>query len=95
MFKNKRFITCGVNNEIPLILQLSMWSLIDELKIPKDYLQIFELNESEGHQKITHSQEQPTYKKEYLLKTDAPFIYAKIYVIDDGEHSTMLLSSEY
>ena len=95
MFDNKRFITRGINNEIPIILQLNMWALIDELKIEKDYLQIFELDEYNGFQRIIHSQEQPPYKKEYLCNKGTPFINTKIYVIDDGEYSTMLLSNEY
>ena len=79
-----------------LLLQLFMWQCIDEMKVPKDYLQVFEFTLENGKQKIIHSQEQPEYKREYLLKlTDTPFYIGKIFVIDDGEHSTMLLASEY
>ena len=45
--------------------------------------------------KIVHSQEQPEYKKEYLFETGTPFLCAKIFVIDDVTHSTMLFNYEY
>ncbi len=96
MFKNQKFITRGVNSELGLLLQLFMWQCIDEMPPPKDYLQVFELTLEEGKQKIIHSQEQPEYKREYLLKlADAPVFIGKIFVIDDGDHSTMMLASEY
>ena len=78
-----------------LLIQLFMWHCIDELDEPKDYLQIFNCSMYDGLQKITHIQEQPEYKREYLLKTDVPIFIGKIFVIDDETHSTMLLASEY
>ena len=45
-------------------------------------------------QSITHSSEEPEYHMEYLIPSENP-ITEKLYVIDDGDHSTMLLSSEY
>ena len=45
-------------------------------------------------QKIIHEQEQPQFKREYHIPTNHP-ITAKVYIIDDGEHSTMLLAEEY
>jgi len=74
MFKNKRFITKGVESNVALLLQLFMWQLIDELPIEKDYLQVFEFTLEDRKQKIIHSQEQPEFKKEYLLTiADTPF----------------------
>ena len=96
MFKNKRFITQGVNSQVSLLLQLFMWQCIEDMPPPKDYLQVFELTLEDGKQKIIHSQEEPEYKQEYLLNlTDAPIFIGKVFVIDDGDHSTMLLASEY
>ena len=63
--------------------------------VRKDYLQVFELSEENGMQKIVHSQEEPEYKREYLIKTDVPFLNAKIFVIDDETHCTMLFNYEY
>lgn len=93
-FKNKRFKTRGVNSGVDLLLQMFMWHCIDELDNP-DYLQIFNCSMYDGMQKITHIQEQPEYKREYLLKTDVPIFVGKIFVIDDKTHSTMLLAGEY
>lgn len=93
MFKNAKYLTRGVQSEIPIELQLFMWSCIKSVLEP-DYLQIFRLEPMKTMQKIIHEQEKPEYRKEYLLKSDDP-ITAKVYVIDDGEHSTMLLASEY
>ena len=99
MFKNKRFITKGVESDVALLLQLFMWQCIDEMKVPKDYLQVFQLTLEDNKQKIIHTQEffdKPEYKREYLLKlADTPIFIGKIFVIDDGEHSTMMLASEY
>ncbi len=99
MFKNKRFITQGVNSQVSLLLQLFMWKCIDEMPPQKDFLQVFKLTLEDGKQKIIHIQEffdKPEYKREYLLKlADAPVFIGKIFVIDDGEHSTMMLASEY
>ena len=49
----------------------------------------------DGGLKIIHIQEEPEYKREYQLQTDTPIFIGKIYAIDDGDHSTMLLAEEY
>ncbi len=94
-FKNKRFLTKGVDFKVSPLLQILLWQLIDDMPPPKDYLQIFKLTKENGQQKITHIQEEPEYIREYLLKTGTPIFIGKIYVIDDETHSTMLLSEEY
>ena len=94
-FKNKRYITSGVDSKADLLLQLFMWSCIDRLDVPKDYLQVFKLTLEDGKQKITHIQEQPEYKREHLIVSDAPVFIGTIFVIDDEDHSTMLLAEEY
>lgn len=95
MFQNARYLTRGVDAEIPLHLQLFMWGCIDRLPEERDYLQVFELEPlGEKMQRITHTSEQPQHHKTYLIPTDEP-ITAKVYVIDDRDHSTMLLASEY
>jgi hypothetical protein len=96
--KNKeRFLTRGINNEIPLSMQIFLWERVDALSEPKDYLQIFELSEKNGMQKLIHKQEEPEYRAEYLISDETPdkAIEAKIYVVDDGEYCTMLLAEEY
>ena len=94
MFKNQRYLTRGVQAEIPLELQLFMWSYIDGLPEECDYFQVFRLENIDGIQKITHFSEQPEYHREYLIPTDKP-ITAKVYIIDSDKYSTMLLAEEY
>lgn len=43
MFNNKRYLSRGVDDTIPIELQLFMWGCIDQLPEPRDYLQIFDL----------------------------------------------------
>ncbi len=87
--------------QIPLTLQIALWSKIDELKktdIQMDYLQVFKLEKITNPislLKITHSQEQPTYKKEYVVENIELKESLTIFIIDDVEHVTMLLASEY
>ena len=95
MFSNQRYITRGVIAEIPLELQIFMWECIDRLPENHDYFQVFKLENINDIQRITHFSEQPEYSMEYLLLTIAKPITAKVYVIDDGDHSTMLLAEEY
>lgn len=94
MFQNKRFLTRGVQAEIPIELQLFLWNCIDNLPEERDYFQVFALKEIDGKQHIHHFSEQPEYSKEYQISTEKP-ITAKVYVIDDIDHSTMLLAEEY
>ena len=94
MFQNKRFLTRGVQAEIPVELQLFLWHCIDNLPEERDYFQVFALKEIDGKQHIHHFSEQPEYIKEYQISTEKP-ITAKVYVIDDIDHSTMLLAEEY
>lgn len=100
MFTNKRYITCGVAHEIPAEIQLGLWIMIDNLRtnnnIELDYLQVFRLSNQDGKQKIIHSQELPEYRNEILVAFIwHPVENAKIFVIDDGRHSTMMLAEEY
>lgn len=94
-FNVQRYLTQGVQAEILFELQLFMWTLIAKLFETKDYLQVFRLSVSEkGNQHIVHKQEVPAYSREYDVRIDNP-INAKVYVIDDSDHSTMLLAEEY
>lgn len=72
-----------------------MWQCIDELNIPKDYLQVFNCTMYDGKQKITHIHEEPEYQKGYLFNTDAPIFIGKIFVIDNDDYTTMMLANEY
>lgn len=94
MFQNQCYLTHGIEASIPIRMQALLWNLIDLLPPERDYLQVFWLKPFGEMQKIIHTSEQPEYKKVCILPTDQP-IDAKIYVIDDDNHTTMLLASEY
>ena len=100
VFSNKRYITCGISSAIPHEIQLALWRMIDNLRastdVEVDYLQIFRLSIQNGKQKIIHRQEEPVYCNEILVAFIwNPVENAKIFVIDDGAHSTMMLAEEY
>ena len=94
MFDNPRYLTRGVDAEIPLQLQLFLWDCIDRMAEPKDYFQCFELEDLGGMQHIVHFSEQPEYRMNYFIPT-LKAVTAKVYVIDSEEYSTMLLAEEY
>ena len=94
MFNSNRYLTCGVDSTIPLDLQLFLWECVDGLPEPRDHLQIFDLEQVGSMQSITHRSEEPEYKKTYLIPSENP-LTEKLYIIDDGDHSTMLLANEY
>ena len=94
MFPINRYATAQICEKVSPRLQAFMWMCIDFLNVDADYLQVFELSEEQGMQKIVHKQEMPEYSKEYLIPCAKP-LSAKIFVIDDGEYATMLFADEY
>lgn len=98
MFDSKnRYITKGIESSVSLYLIMILWELIDREKqnTKLDYLQILRLSKENGKQRIVHEQEQPKpFKKTYVYRMPETFT-GKIYVIDDGDHETMLLAEEY
>ena len=100
--KETRYITRGVNTEIPLEIQILILNCIDELvesNTKTDYLQVFKLKvENSELFSITHTQEQPEFKKvsNIKMKKEYSILNGKtVFVIDDKTHSTCLLSGEY
>lgn len=96
-----RYITRGISELVPLEIQLLMWAEIDKLirtTNTLDYLQVFEFKVKDYYMELEHRQEVPEYKQTHKLKLMETYHVldkVKIYVIDDIDHSTMLLSSEY
>ena len=90
-----RYLSRGVNDTIPLELQIFMWGAIDQMPEPKDYLQVFRLSVENGLQVIHHATEQPEFDMTYILAAADTAVTEKVYVIDDGEHCTMILAEEY
>lgn len=90
-----RYLTRGVDETIPLDIQIFMWEAVDRMPEPKDYLQVFRLTEQNGLQGIYHYSEQPVFYMTYILTTVEEPVTAKIYIIDDSENCTMLMAEEY
>lgn len=101
-FKGNRYMTCGIDGEINPILQIIMWSMIDEdieKGLKMDYLQVFKLKpvtkSGKTCQEITHLQEQPKRQKKAVVDIGVTPISEEIFVIDSVEYVTMMLASEY
>ena len=99
MFENQRYITRGVTAEIDPVVQLAVFTMIDAMLVKqKDYLQVFDLKpdikDGVTVQRITHTQEQPPYRQELVTRCQNP-VHQKMFCIDDGDHSTLLLAEEY
>ncbi len=96
MFNQQRYLTKGIQEKLSIPLQVSLWRMIEKVSIELDYLQIFEIKQLPNKQlHILHKQEVPEYPSELILSGSIPEEKLKIYVIDDGEYSTMLLAEEY
>lgn len=100
MFNNARYLTRGIQTSVPFDIQLLLWGLIEELgcQMKLDYLQVFKLQSitqnGQALQSIEHHQEQPQHIQKCFFYVSEP-IDITIWVIDDGDHSTMLLPEEY
>lgn len=100
MFQNKRYITKGFQNLIPLTTQLILFHMIDSIKntYRLDYLQVIQLSiehrDGNDLQKIVLSQEMPKRSKTTYFPLKE-MITAKVFVIDDEDHHTFLLAEEY
>ena len=95
MFNHQKFLTRGIESEIPAWLVHLMWHMVLMMEVSeKDYLQVFTLTKTPTGQHIVHEQEQPPYRYELDVHCKCA-VDAKVYVIDDKTHSTMLLASEY
>ena len=103
MFGEKRYMTRGINAELPMALIIFLWARIDELKEESkgnmDYLQVFDLIAIDDpgiieNQMIIHRTEVPEYSRSHAVTVEKPII-DKVYVIDSINHSTMLFAREY
>ena len=100
-FDSHRYITRGVAAEIPLDIQLMLFESIEIMRDKVDELDWLQVMKLEGITKdgvnvlrILHEQEMPEGQIEYYL----PYEFEgkqTVFVIDDGDHMTMLLASEY
>ena len=100
--EKKKYLTKGVNEKIPLAVQIVLWELASSLPLEKqDYLQVFKLTWNEGLLTVVHSQEVPRYEKTHSFaletteKTEKAETTEKVYIINSGDYVTMLLANEY
>lgn len=99
--KNNRYVTRGVNEEVDIRLQLTIWAMIDKLNdkgnVEMDYLQVFKIRKEGNKIVINQSQEVPEYSCTYEMEIEGIQIddEIKVYVIDSGDYSTMLFPYEY
>lgn len=106
LFEGKdRYITKGIEQRLPLALQLFLWKCLDDKiteKEPLDYLQVFKLQKyydpsvsTSASLRITHSQEIPDRLSTYSLSDGSSAVEGTIFVINDGIVVTMLWADEY
>lgn len=95
MFTNERYITREVADKVPIEMQLPMWDFVERI-VEKDYLQIFEFTPKEnGIVEVMHKQEIPEFTYTYKIKNVGIKNKMKLYMIDNGEYSTLMFSHEY
>lgn len=98
----KRYMTCGIQRALPPELITQLWAAIDmqrDAGLTLDYLQVFRFEKASNILlAIKHTQERPA--RATIIYTNYFCIYREIldktiYVIDNGENSTMLFAEEY
>ncbi len=95
MFTNERYVTREVADRVPIGIQVLMWDLVEKLE-ERDYLQIFELTPKDSEiVEIVHKQEIPEVTSIYKIKNNEIKNKMKLYMIDNGEYSTLMFSHEY
>ena len=100
-----RYQTRGIADELPIEIAVQIWRSIDmQLKLGKrlDYLQIFKMEKVGDCVLAIHHQQEVNEKTEtisilYLeYRAEHEKILGEtIYIIDDGDHSTILFAREY
>ena len=94
MFENPKYITRGVQGEIPDALMVLMANDCCYADCTKRLSASVTLTKTPTGQHIVHTQEQPPYRYELDVHCKCA-VDAKVYVIDGKTHGTMLLASEY
>ena len=100
--KLERLITKGIQQNIPIEIQILLWNMQDKLRKQHkeiDYLQVYRLEAVQKHlQLIEHTAEQPFYQMSYYCVVDNA-VTQKVYIIETDYGAklveTMLLAREY
>ena len=99
--EEKRYISNGVNSKVNILLQVTLWNMVNELKkkneIELDYLQVFRIKKRDKELIIEHSQEVEQYKKVHVFKGGSNLIEEdlKVFIIDENSYNIMILAAEY
>ena len=102
----ERYITRGIANSLPIILQKQLWQLVAQRENEQfkeleeiDYFHIFQFNMHNSQLYIKHKQERPEYVKIHKANYSKAININKVYIIreDDVDLSyyVMLLPEEY
>ncbi|CAC5910199.1 Pyridoxal phosphate-dependent enzyme [Staphylococcus aureus] len=101
-----RYITRGIANNLPNILQHQLWQLVSEREQEQtkdntlvDYFHIFQFNTHRNQLYIKHKQERPAYVKTQKANINQPININKVYIIREDDidlsYYIMLLPNEY
>ncbi|MEX5695788.1 DUF960 family protein [Staphylococcus cohnii species complex 1659] len=102
----ERYITRGIANYLPAMLQQQLWKLVAQRENEQfkeleeiDYFHIFQFNIHSSQLYIKHKQERPEYVKIHKVNYSKAININKVYIIreDDVDLSyyVMLLPEEY
>lgn len=91
----ERYMTRGITENIPPILQSAMWGALDRVEKDLDYLQIFNLKSYEALTIIDHQQEQPKYQSTIYVPNFRVATETKVYIVIEDIVATMMLAEEY
>lgn len=99
-FTGIKYITSGVYNSIPFIVQQHIWDMIECQRKEKqilDYLLVVDFELLSTGIKITISQEEPIYKffKHIDIEKNLELPRFQLFIIDSEEYITMMISDEY
>ncbi|MCD8892246.1 DUF960 domain-containing protein [Staphylococcus nepalensis] len=101
-----RYITRGIDNNLPIILQQQLWKLVAQRENKQskereaiDYFHVFQFNMHNNQLYVKYKQERPAYVKTHKANVKQPINVNKVYIIreDDVDLSyyVMLLPEEY
>ena len=102
--KSTPYVTQGVQNTIPMPVQMAIWCAIAHMPRPRDYLQVFDLSrdcrQGKTCQIIRHSQEEPLYYQEYAIPCPDAVDGYKLFAIDEESgtreaHCILMLAEEW
>lgn len=98
----EKYITRGIQERIPLDIQILCWDAYEQTKLngEYDYLHVFKIKAIEPDEEgfnclLTHDTEVPEYHKRYKLNLTSCSMDEKIYIMDCKEYEIMLLGEEY